>query len=383
MTRLRLLSRTSWLWLDGAAVLIAAAFLACGGPVPIAGSSSLTGAGGRSGSNTNTKLGLDTKSNTNTHTGTDTGIAVSTADGGNCGITTAPLDKQPADLLLVLDKTGSLTRAMDSANECPAGSTTCQQRWTTLVSGLNAVLSDPNTATDVNWGLETFNSDGKCGVDPPEVDIAPGSAAKVQAYIAGLKTGGNTPTRLAINTAVTYLKGLTDPNPKYILLATDGEPNCLNGTSGGGGGQTTDIAGTQDAIGQAFAAGFKVYVLGVGTETVNLNQLADAGGTSGYYSATSPEALTAALANIVGSVVSCTFGLGTPPPVPSNVAVQFNNDPSIRAPHDTSHTNGWDYTTTANTSIQLYGSWCDDVTNGKYTSAQILKGCPGGAIIQQ
>jgi len=30
MTRLRLLSRTSWLWLDGAAVLIAAAFLACG-----------------------------------------------------------------------------------------------------------------------------------------------------------------------------------------------------------------------------------------------------------------------------------------------------------------------------------------------------------------
>jgi hypothetical protein len=349
--------------------------------VPIPGSSALGGGGGNG---TNTKFGLNTNSNTNVATGTDTGIDVNAPDAAVCGITTAPLNKQPADLLLVLDKTGSLTRAMDSANECPAGSTTCQQRWTTLVSGLNAVLSDPNTATDVNWGLETFNSDGKCGVDPPEVPVAPGSAAAVQQYIAGLKTGGNTPTRLAINTAVTYLKGLTDPNPKYILLATDGEPNCLNGTSGGGGGgQTTDIAGTQDAIGQAFAAGVKVYVLGVGTETVNLNQLADAGGTGGYYPATSPEALTAALATIVGSVVSCTFGLGRAPPVPSNGAVQFNNDSSLKAPKDTSHTSGWDYTTPASTSIQLYGSWCDDVTSGKYTSTQILMGCPGGAIIQQ
>jgi hypothetical protein len=380
MTRLRLLSRMSWLWLDGAAVLIAAAFLACGGPVSSPGSSALVGGGG--GNSTKTDLGLNTKSNTNVATGTDTGIAVSTADGGNCGITTAPLNKQPPDVLLVLDKTGSLLDAMDSSKQCAAGSTTCQQRWATLVSGLNAVLT--SSSTNVNWGLETFNSDGSCGVAPPEVPIAPGAAGAtaVQTYIAGITPNGSTPTTLAITTAVTYLQTLTDPNPKYILLATDGEPNCKGGGGGGGGG-ATDLPATTTEIGLAYQAGFKVYVLGVGPDTGNLDALANAGGTTNYYPALTPDALTTALASIMGSVVSCSFGLGRAPPVPTNVAVQFNNDSTLWAPHDTSHANGWDYTTPADTTIQLYGTWCDDVTSGKYQSAQILMGCPGGAFIQQ
>jgi hypothetical protein len=382
MTRLRLFSRTSWLWLDGAAVFTAAAFLACGGPVPIAGSSSLTGGSG-GGKGTDTNLGLNTKPSTSTHTGVDTGTEVSSADGGNCGITTAPLNKQPADLLLVLDKTGSLLDAMDSSGKCAAGSTTCQQRWTTLVAGLNAVLT--SSSTDVNWGLETFNSDGSCGVDPPEVAITPGAAgaAAVQAYIAGITPNGSTPTKLAISTAVTYLQTLTDTNGKYILLATDGLPNCAGGGNGGGGAGATDLPATTTEVGLAYQAGFKVYVLGVGPDTGNLDALANAGGTNNYYPALTPQALSDALATIVGSVVSCSFGLGKAPPVPTNVAVQFNNDSSIKAPHDTSHTSGWDYTTPANNTIQLYGSWCDDITTGKYTSAQILMGCPGGAIIQQ
>jgi von Willebrand factor type A domain len=382
MTRLRLFSRTSWLWLDGAAVFTAAAFLACGGPVPIAGSSSLTG-GARGGKGTNTNFGLDTNPSTSINTSVDTGTEVSSADGGNCGITTAPLNKQPPDVLLVLDKTGSLLDAMDSTSQCAAGSTTCQQRWATLVSGLNAVLT--SSSTNVNWGLETFNSDGSCGVDPPEVPITPGAAGAtaVQTYIAGITPNGSTPTKLAISTAVTYLQTLTDPNPKYILLATDGEPNCLGGKGGGGGGGATDLTGAEGAAAAALNAGYKVYVLGVGPETTNLTGLANAGGTTDYYPALTPDALTTALASIMGSVVSCSFGLGKAPPVPTNVAVQFNNDSTLRAPHDTSHANGWDYTTPANTTIQLYGSWCDDVTSGKYTSAQILMGCPGGAIIQK
>jgi von Willebrand factor type A domain. len=348
--------------------------------------SSALGVGGGSGgkTNTNTNLGLDTKSNTSTSIGTDTGIEVSAADGGNCGITTAPLNKQPADLLLVLDKTGSLMNAMDGTGQCAAGSTTCQQRWATLVAGLNAVLT--SSSTDVNWGLETFNSNGSCGVDPPEVPITPGAAGAtaVKTYIATIKPNGSTPTTLAITTAVTYLQSLTDPNPKYILLATDGEPNCKGGGGGGGAG-ATDLTAAQAAVKAAYDAGYKVYVLGVGPETTNLDTLASAGsgGTTNYYPALTPDALTAALASIVGSVVSCTFGLGKAPPVPSNVAVQFNNDSGLKAPKDPSHTSGWDYTTPASTSIQLYGSWCDDVTSGKYTSAQILMGCPGGAIIQQ
>jgi hypothetical protein len=296
------------------------------------------------------------------------GVTVS-ADAA-CGSTTASLAQQPADLLLVLDRTGSLTRSMDSTANCPTGSTTCQQRWATLVHGLNSVLSVPSGS--VNWGLEVFNSDGSCGVDPPEVPVAPGAAAAVQAYIAGIVPSGSTPTRLAIDTAVTYLKTLTDPNAKSILLATDGEPTCQPD----GGTEATEMQRTQDAVTAAFKAGFKVYVIGLGPETVNLSALAYAGGTYDYYSVLTPDSLTGALSAIVGSATSCTFGLGRAPPDPSNVVVEFNSDTRLRVPRDTSHSNGWDYTSPDDTTIALYGSWCDGVTRGDYTSAQMIMGCP-------
>jgi hypothetical protein len=312
---------------------------------------------------------------------TDAGVA-GTGGGGNggvlasvdanCDITTANLTKQPADLLLVLDKTGSLTRAMDSVTECPTGSSTCQQRWATMVSCLDGVLS--GASGDVNWGLQLFNSSGTCGVAAaPEVPISAGAAATIQTTIAGVTPGGATPTRLAINTAVAYLQTLTDTNGKYILLATDGEPNCLNGSSSS---EATDVPGTVAAITAALAAGFKVYVVGVGTEIGNLDSFAQAGGTDHYYPALSPQDLTTALDAIVGAVASCTFNLGKSPPDPTNVVIEFNGDKGLRAPHDTTHTNGWDYTSASHTTIQLYGSWCDNVTNGTYSSAEVLMGCP-------
>jgi hypothetical protein len=247
-------------------------------------------------------------------------------------------------LLLVLDKTGSMTSAMDSSANCAAGSTTCQQRWATMVAGLNTVLS--GASGDVSWGLELFNSDGNCAVAAPEVPIAPGSAATVQTTIAGVTPNGATPTKVAINTAVTYLQTVTDTNGKYILLATDGEPNCLTTSGRGGGAGGSDVAGT-----------------------------AAAGGTAHYYPALSPQDLNAALATIVGTVASCTFNLSQSPPDPSNVAVQFNHDSSIRAPRDTTQTDGWDYTNSTDRAIQLFGSWCDNVTNGTYTFAEVLMGC--------
>jgi hypothetical protein len=378
MTRLQMISPTRWVCLCGAAVFATAVFASCGGPKPIEGSSSLAGTGG-SGSGSGSGIHLTPGgSSTKTSTSTTPGGTPTDVDGGNCGVKTSGLVPQPADLLLVLDKTGSLTRAMDSANECPTGSTTCQQRWATLVSGLNAVLSA--SSADVNWGLELFNSDGNCGVGAPEVDIAPGSAAAVQAYIATVTPGGATPTRVAIQTAVTYLQTLTDTNGKYILLATDGEPNCLNGKGGGAGG-ATDVQGTATEIGLALnPGGFQTFVIGVGTETANLTSFATAGGTGQFYSATSPDQLTTALNAIVGTVASCTFALGKVPPDPNNIVIEFNGDNTLRPPQDPNHVDGWDYTSPSDTTVQIYGSWCDNVTSGTYTTTEVLMGCPGQPI---
>jgi hypothetical protein len=114
-----------------------------------------------------------------------------------------------------------------------------------------------------------------------------------------------------------------------------------------------------------------------------LDSFAAAGGTSKCYLALSPDQLTAALSSIVGKVASCTFNLGKTPPDPSNIAIEFDGNSSLRAPRDTTHANGWDYTSPASTSIQLFGSWCDKVTNGTYKSARVLMGCPGGEKIFQ
>jgi hypothetical protein len=156
-------------------------------------------------------------------------------------------------------------------------------------------------------------------------------------------------------------------------LATDGEPNC-----GGDRVGSDDLAGTTAAAKAAAAAGIKVYVVGIGPKPGNLDAFATAGGTDKSFSALSPQDLTAALSTIVGAVASCTFALDSAPPVPGNVVVEFDNNKSLRAPQDTSHTNGWDYTST--TSIQLYGSWCDNLTKGSYKSAVVLMGCPNSII---
>jgi hypothetical protein len=56
--------------------------------------------------------------------------------------------------------------------------------------------------------------------------------------------------------------GLTDPNPKYMLLATDGLPNC---TPGGQDEQASGAMGTEQAVLDAAKAGFPTFVVGVGS----------------------------------------------------------------------------------------------------------------------
>src|SRR5882672_929249 len=85
------------------------------------------------------------------------------------------------------------------------------------------------------------------------------------------RPGGRTPTAAAVMSGATYLNGLADPNPKYILLATDGEPNCAGGRQGGGGG--TDRAGAVAAVRMSAAAGIPVYVVGIGNVTASVTTL--------------------------------------------------------------------------------------------------------------
>jgi len=141
----------------------------------------------------------------------------------NCGAIQSKLQKKPADLLLVLDRSTSMTWAMDSTNTCSATSTTCSQRWATVISSLGKVLSA--SSADLNWGLKLFSSPASSGtggrgggtggrgggtggrgggVIPTvsncyvsagvEVPVGPGNTATIQSQITSAGNAGHTPT---------------------------------------------------------------------------------------------------------------------------------------------------------------------------------------------
>jgi len=169
----------------------------------------------------------------------------------NCGSSTSSTSQLPADVLLVLDRSSSMTYSI--AEECycdkttqrsaPAGNgplcsdtANCSTRWQSVTSGVTTTLtSTPN----IRWGLKFFSSPKGSGFNAAfnvnqgaDVAIGDNSAASIQTLISTTQPGNNTPTAAAITAAKKYLDGVTDPNKKVILLATDGEPNCA---AGGGG----------------------------------------------------------------------------------------------------------------------------------------------------
>lgn len=300
------------------------------------------------------------------------GTAPPASDDDNCGATTNELVKKPADLLLVLDRSSSMTRAMDSSNNCSATSTTCKQRWATMISSLTTVLD--TSSADVYWGLKFFTSPAgangsACYVSSGvEVAVAPNNAATIQAQINEAGTSSYTPTRVAIETAVTYLDTVTDSNPKYILLATDGEPNCAPGVSDT---RAADLEATIEAAQAAADAGYKVFVIGVGPEVGNLTAMAVAGGTTDFYPATTPEQLSEALESIVGTVAAgCTYPVGATEVVnPNAIGVYLD-----KALVPQSATDGWSIDAT-NTTITLNGSYCASVTSGEKSVVQIFLPC--------
>ncbi len=286
----------------------------------------------------------------------------------HCGSITSSTSRMPADVLLVLDRSGSMDYSTTSDENC-ARDPDCTPRWPALSSAVSATLA--TTAGSINWGLKLYstpNGGSSCAVSAGvEVQVSASSVSEIQSVIENVSPGQNTPTAQAIEAATAYLKTLTTPNNKVILLATDGEPNCRPGASG----SSTNVPGTVTAIGNARAAGFPVYVIGIGPSVGNLDNFAEAGGTGKYYPASSPEELTNAFASISQTVATCSFVSPSPPPDPANVAVYLDKQLVQK-----DAANGWSFGATQQTII-LNGSTCERVKSGDATTVEILFGCPG------
>jgi von Willebrand factor type A domain len=320
------------------------------------------------------------------------GVGLSSGAGGDvgfgtggqtCGQGSVPVMPEPPDILIVQDKSLSMSMDPTGAN-CAANAAGCS-KWSQVSTAIESAVMATQTA--VNWGLVFFGTNNMCGTSAtPIVPIETNGYNDILAAFTNNQPASYTPTAAAMNAAVTYLKGLpaTDTNPKFILLATDGLPNC-----GAAGTTADDSVNAAAAVTAAFNAGFPTFVVGIGNTMgdATLTQFAVNGGepqtgaATQFYSVNDTADLETALSKIVGIVASCTIPLTGAPMDKTNVAISVNNSAGTPTKVPMDPTNGWSYTSAAQDTIQLNGSYCDGVKGGSYSDVQFVYSCPGGPPI--
>jgi len=243
----------------------------------------------------------------------------------------------------------------------------------------------------INWGLMRFPEMGNaCGPGHLECPIAPMNAAVIGSTLATYRcpftADGNTPTFRGVDTAREYFASIPhNPVGRFMILATDGEPNCGAPTDDAGTTAPT-VSDTVAAIQRLRSDGVNTYVLGfgsgilTGSDMANLNMMAAAGGTGTAFSARSAADLDMALGSIAASIIppSCTVMLEGGARDPNLFQVSFDGGATL-IPRDTSHGSGWDYDAGTNT-ITFYGAECSQVEAGHVANIDIQFGCPGPLI---
>jgi hypothetical protein len=245
-----------------------------------------------------------------------------------------------------------------------------------------------------------------------QVDIDPtiSGASKVMEALDATAPGGGTPTATALAAALTYFTtgaGKDLKGDRFVLLATDGGPNCgtndtkcspdhctpnLDGLCpaaqgnccAGEGSYCLDDAAVVEKIRALAEAGVPTFVIGIpGTERYAdyLNAFATAGGVpnpsgSPYYYAVSAEGgvegLTQTFVDVTTHLVrTCEVELGDHAPEKKlvNVAVDCEIVPFADG-------SGWDISRDAPTTLVLAGDSCERVEREGARRIDVVYGCP-------
>lgn len=343
----------------------------------------------------------------------------------SCAGWSAEPEPLSAELMLVVDDSGSMSRATATTNG--------MSKWEVTTEALKSALAGLPGTTPVGMLIYPYQDGGESTVerDPsacvffdPMVPVAPLSAAgspqrsALNRYLDGI--GGRlhadnygTPTHDAYDYALAELAGSSFAGSKFMLLITDGQPtysqNCV------GDGMTANPVDEQpiiDAIAAASAQGIKTFVIGSPGSEENvstgadsrgwLSMAAEEGGTASAGCAhTGPNychfdmveepdfgaGLERALGQIAGQIVACDYSLPTPPSdqtleLDSVNVVYTTGDGDLRLllRDDAADCDvGWHYTQN-NTHVELCTDSCAAVKADEQARLELLFGCATGEI---
>jgi hypothetical protein len=341
---------------------------------------------------------------------------VETLRSGQCSDWNATSTALPASLMLVVDASLSMGETPTGGQPSPANPSKWDITVEALTNALNALppetrvglLLYPNTETNITPSDVARDISACVNVSQMVLPAALGDAGHRQALITTLQTANLTvftPTHDALATGYDafYQSGLTGNG--FVLLITDGEPNVLRGcicTNSGTEGGRYDNYDPEAIIAEtqlAFTQGILTYYIGSpGSETARewLSRAAQAGGTAyagcsdtgpdycHFDMTTQPDfsaALNEALAQIAGSVISCSYPIPPAPDGstidPNKVNVVYTTDAGsvlILRNDQPDCDIGWQYTADG-TGINLCSATCEAASQERSAKVELFFGC--------
>lgn len=295
--------------------------------------------------------------------------------GMGCGRTVFSTTRLAPNVMIVLDRSGSMSE--------PADGTT---RWDLAKRAIQAVTTRFDTT--IRFGLATFSAclPGGCSAGRVVVPIADRNASRINGFLAPLvargSADGSSPNYLCdtafaeTSTGVT-LQGLVGnamlqdtSRANAVLLVTDGgeNPECT------GTGRPAGPVAAGNLFRQAVPV--RTYAVGMSGDTNpdQLRAIATAGNTTRFYQANNSADLIAALNTIAQDLGSCDMMLNGSPPDSTMIYVYFNRMP-VAIPADP--TNGWTYDPSTHT-LHFHGTSCNQIRGNTVMALDVVYGCDGG-----
>ena len=292
--------------------------------------------------------------------------------GGECGGQEATAEVVPPNLLIVLDRSCSMTSKVNGVS-----------KWEIAVGAINTMTT--SFMGKIRFGLTLFpdRGDGKnCQQTDFPVPVGADNEQAIQDLLTASLAASdpNYPDGPCVTNIDTAMEqAATEPalqdadRDSYVVLITDGKQAGCNAAGGDTG--TTQIIqdlNTNEGV-PTFVIGF-----GNGVDPAQMDIFAEAGGvpsadpTASYYKAEDQASLDTALSDIASKTLGCVYDLAETPEDQSKIYVFFDNTTEV--PRDTNHQEGWDFDPATN-QVTFYGQACEDLKAGDIDDVDIVFGC--------